>query len=97
MIHRPCGATNVDAPCMQEDRETKRKRCNIHFPQPFRASASINDKTGRVEYRRVNRRDSEKPTVRAKVNGVYKDVPIGDEWVASYNPWLLMRFDCHTR
>ena len=29
------------------------------------------------------------------VDGTWTNVPVGDEWVASYNPYLLLRFDCH--
>ena len=29
------------------------------------------------------------------VDGKKANVPVGDEWVASYNPYLLLRFDCH--
>ena len=29
------------------------------------------------------------------VDGKWTNVPVGDEWVASYNPYLLLRFDCH--
>ena len=28
------------------------------------------------------------------VDGKWTNVPVGDEWVASYNPYLLLRFDC---
>lgn len=95
MIHKPCGAFgNVDSPCMQLNRDTNRKKCNKNFPQPFRSTATVNDKTGRVEYTRIEN-ESDSPTVRVKVNGKWKDVPVGDEWVATYNPYLLMRFDCH--
>ncbi len=94
MIHKPCGAFNVNSPCMQLNRDTNRKKCNKHFPQPFRSSATINDKTGRVEYTRI-KKDTDKPTVKTFVNGKLKVVEVGDEWVASYNPYLLMRFDCH--
>ena len=29
------------------------------------------------------------------VDGKWTNVPVGDEWVVSYNPCLLLRFDCH--
>ena len=29
------------------------------------------------------------------VDGKWTNVPVGDEWVASYNPYLPLRFDCH--
>ena len=95
MIYKPCGHLNVNAPCMQLDRNTSRKKCNKKFPQPFRSTATINDRSGRVEHPRIKTDDKNKPTVTMKVDGKYTDVPVGDEWVASYNPYLLMRFDGH--
>ena len=29
------------------------------------------------------------------VGSKWTNVPVGDEWVTSYNPYLLLRFDCH--
>ena len=82
------GPFNVNAPCMQLDRSSNRKKCNKKFTQPFRSTATINDKTGRVEYTRV-KNEKDKPTVRMMVDGKWTNVPLGDEWVASYNPYLL--------
>ena len=79
----------------QLDRDTSRKRCNTHFPQPFRSKALIDDKSGRVEVTRVNS-TNDRPAVRNFVDDAkWTNVPVGDKWVASYNPYLLMRFDCH--
>lgn len=47
MIHRPCGGHNVNSPCMDTNRQTGRKSCNKHYPQPWRTSATINDVSGR--------------------------------------------------
>ena len=30
-----------------------------------------------------------------KTNHKWTNVPVGDEWIASYNPFFLLRFDCH--
>ena len=79
---------------MHAVRNGNRKKCNKKFPQPFRCTATINDKTGRVEHTRV-KNEKDKPTVRMMVDGKWTDVPVGDERVASYNPCLLLRFDCH--
>ena len=94
MIHKPCGTNNVNAPCMQLDRDTNCKHCNTHFPQPFRSNATIDGQSGRVEYTRV-KSTNDRPTVRNFVDGKWTNVHFGDEWVASYNPYLLMHFDCH--
>ena len=66
MIDKPCGPFNVTAPCMQLDRNSNRKKCNKMFPQPFRSAATINDKTGRVEYTRA-KNEEDRPTVRMMV------------------------------
>ena len=88
MIHKPCGLFNVNAPCIQLDRNGDRKKCNEKFPQPFRSTATINDETGRVEYTRA-KNEKDKPTVRMMVDGKWTNVPVGDEWIASYSPYLL--------
>ena len=88
MIHKPYGPSNANAPCMQLDRNSNRKKCNKKFLQPFRSTATINDKTGRIEYTRV-KNEKDKPTVRMMVDGKWTNVPVGDEWVASCNPYLL--------
>ena len=95
-IHKPCGANNVNVPCMQLDRGTNRERCNEHFPQPVRSVATINDMSGRVEYTRV-KSTKDRRTASNFVDGKWTNVPVGDEWVANYNPYLLlmMRFDYH--
>lgn len=93
MIHRPCGGNNPNSPCMETNRSSNAKRCNKHYPQPWRNTASINDKTGRAEYKRIDNGD--RPKIRQKVNGVWTDVEISNQWVVPYNPYLLMMFDCH--
>lgn len=92
MIHKPCGTHNVNSPCMETDRETNRKRCSKHYPQPFESTATINDRTGRV-YKRSDNGDTS--TIRAKVDGKWKVVRIGNEWVVPDNPYLLLMFDYH--
>ena len=89
MIRKPCGANNVNASCTQLDREdTNRKRCDKHFPQPFRSNATMNGKPGRVEHTRV-KSTNDRPPATNFVDGRWTNVPVGDEQVASYNPYLL--------
>lgn len=78
---------------MELNRDTNNKRCGKHYPQPFRSTATINDRTGRAEYKRTDNGDN--PTIRVKVDGKWQDVRIGYEWVVPYNPYLLLMFDCH--
>ena len=79
MIHKPCGSHNVDAPCMQTNRDTNTKSCNKHYPQPFRTTATLNERSGRAEYCRT--RNGDNPTVRNKVGNSWIDVPVGNQWV----------------
>lgn len=53
----------------------------------------MNEKTGREEYGRTE--NSECPTIRQRVDGRWKDVPVGSEWMVPYNLYLLMEYDCH--
>ena len=55
MIHKPCGSLNADAPCMQTTRDTNTKSCNKHYPQPFRTTATLNERSGRAEYCRTKK------------------------------------------
>ena len=47
-----------------------------------------------MEYARV-KSTNDRPTVSYFVDGKWTNVSVGDEWVASCNPFLQMRFDCH--
>lgn len=93
MVHRPCGGHNVDSVCMETNRKTGKKYCNKHYPQPFRTTAGVNDKSGRTEYRRRDNGDN--PTIRQRVEGEWKDVPIGNQWIVPYNAYLLLKHNGH--
>ena len=71
----------------------QKKHCNKYYPQPFRTTASVNEKTGRAEYKRTDNGDN--PTIRQRVDGVFKDVQIGNQWIVPYNPYLLLKYNCH--
>ena len=93
MIHKPCGHHNVDAPCMQTNRDTNTKSCNKYCSQPFRTTATFNERSGRAECCRT--RNGGYPTIRNKVGNSWVDVPVGNQWVVPYNPYLLILLDCH--
>lgn len=78
---------------METNKTTKKSYCNKHFPQPFRSTATVNEKTGRAEYKRIDNGD--RPTIRQRINGQWTDVEIGNEWVVSHNAYLLLRYNCH--
>ena len=87
MVHRPCGGHIVDSVCIENNRKTVKKYCNKHYPQPFRKTAGVNDKSGRAEYRRIDNDDT--PTIRQRVEGAWRDVPIGNQWRVPYDAYLL--------
>lgn len=93
MVHRPCGSDNPNSVCMETNRSTNRKSCDNNYRQPWRSTATVNEITGRVEYKRIDNGD--RPTIRQKVNGVWKDVQISNAWIVPYNPYLLLLFNCH--
>ncbi|CAN0502767.1 unnamed protein product, partial [Laminaria digitata] len=94
MVHNKCGTFNPSAPCMKTDPKTKRKYCKMHYPQPFRSSLALNEKSGRAEYRRLDNDDS--ATIKCK-NGQNKTVEatIDNRYIVPYNPYLIMKYDCH--
>ena len=48
MIHKPRGSHNVGAPCMQTNRDASIRSCNKYYPQPFRTTATLNERSGRA-------------------------------------------------
>ncbi|CAM9593390.1 unnamed protein product, partial [Ectocarpus fasciculatus] len=94
MVHQKCGEFNPNAPCMTTDKKTNRKTCSKHYPQPFRDAFTTNPKTGRAEYRRLDNRDT--ATIKQK-NGdnKYVETEVDNRYSVPYNPYLLMKYDCH--
>lgn len=84
MIHGPCGHANWHSPCMKE--ENGALACQKQFPKSLQPE-TIANVNGFPGYRRRDIPDDEKPFV-----GRHQ---IDNRWVVPYNPYLLMRFDCH--
>lgn len=93
MVHRPCGAHNVNSICMETNKTASKRYCSKHFPQPFRTTAGFNEKTGRAEYKRIDNGD--RPKIRQRKGGQWVDVEIGNEWIVPYNPYLFLKYNCH--
>ncbi|XP_073033758.1 uncharacterized protein [Primulina eburnea] len=80
MIHGPCGSINPNCPCMVNG------KCKKNFPKPF------------VEY--TSRGNDSYPLYRRR-EGIQVSIPnnadvfIDNGWVVPYNPWLLLKYDCH--
>ena len=82
MIHGPCGDINRNSPCMVDG------RCSKGYPKPF-SPETIMDEHGTMIYRR---RDDGR-TVTVVVDGVRRTLT--NQWVVPYNPFLLLKFNCH--
>lgn len=93
MVHRPCGGHNADSVCMETNRKTGKVFCSKHYPQPFRATAGINEKSGRAEHKRTDNGDN--PCIRQRVRGEWKDVHIGNQWIVPHNAYLLLKYNRH--
>lgn len=93
-VHHKCGNFNPNAPCMSTDRKTNKKHCSKQFPQPFRTNFTTNPKTGRAEYRRLDNGDTAKVKQKNGDNK-YVETDIDNRYVVPYNPYLLMKYDCH--
>lgn len=78
---------------MKVDKKTHKQYCQRHYPQPFRSTLHTNT-SGRAEYKRLDNGD--KATIKCK-NGENKavDAVIDNRGIVPYNPYLLMKYDCH--
>lgn len=94
MVHQKCGEFNPNAPCMTTDHKTNKNHCSKHYPQPFRDRFTTNSKTGRAEYRRLDNRDTATITQKNGDNK-YVQTEIDNRYIVPYNPYLLMKYDCH--
>ena len=94
MVHKKCGTFNPSAPCIKTDPKTKRKCCKMHYPQPFRSSLALNERSGRAEYRHLDNNDS--ATIKCK-DGQNKTVEttIDNRSIVPYNAYFIMKYDCH--
>lgn len=81
MIHGPCGVQNQHSPCM------KNGRCKRSYPKSF-APVTI---LGSDSYP-IYRRRGDRMSVPLDRRGT---VMVDNSWVIPYNPWLLLKYDCH--
>ncbi|XP_048502683.2 uncharacterized protein LOC104896527 [Beta vulgaris subsp. vulgaris] len=81
MIHGPCGVHNRDSPCM------KQGGCKKGFPKSF-TNATMQ---GNDSYPLYRRRE-DRPPVPLRQNSRIK---VDNRWVVPYNPFLLLKYDCH--
>jgi hypothetical protein len=79
MVHGPCDYRNQRSPCCQET-----GKCRANFPKRFCEETLANNE-GYPEYRR--RDDGRTMTV-----GEHE---IDNRWIVPYNPYLLLKYNCH--
>lgn len=81
LIHGPCGKNNINSPCMNKST----MKCTKNFRKLFNEVTDY-ETTGYPIYRRRN--DGKKI--------VYSNNKIADNrYVVPYNPYLLLKFNCH--
>ena len=82
MIHNDCQANPAECMCCQ-----RTGRCRWKFPHPFSEATTWTDHELYPKYKR------------SRAPNEWEYMPNGrvvtNEWVASYNPWLIEKYDCH--
>jgi hypothetical protein len=81
MLHGPCGPANPTGPCM------RRGKCRFGYPKPFVEQTQESDEYSYPIYRR---RNNGRTFSRTEGGFVYDN-----RWVAPFNAWLSLTFDCH--
>ncbi|KAK4404310.1 hypothetical protein Sango_0799600 [Sesamum angolense] len=81
MIHGSCGHTKPNAPCMNNE------RCKKGYPKQFVECTMQGNDSYPIYQRRNDNRS------RALDNN--GEVVVDNSWVVPYNPWLLLKYDCH--
>ncbi|KAL6140312.1 hypothetical protein ACLB2K_058612 [Fragaria x ananassa] len=81
MIHGPCGPLNPRQSCMNKG------TCSKGYPKPF-ANFTVQGEDAYPVYRR--RQNRLPVSLRGRGN-----MTVDNRWVVPYNPWLLLRYNCH--
>ncbi|XP_073152071.1 uncharacterized protein [Henckelia pumila] len=80
MVHGPCGLVNPNSPCMINE------KCKKNFPKPFAEYTS----RGNDSYPLYQRHEGAQVSVPNN-----HEFFIDNGWVVPYNPYLLLKYDCH--
>ena len=88
MIHGPCGNLNPNCPCMEHVGESTRKECSKNYPMNF-SKETMMDESSFPAYRR------RAPEEGGETFMMPRGDTIDNRWVVPYNPFLLMKMDCH--
>jgi len=85
MRHGPCGPANPQCPCMDPNTKT----CTRNYPREFQGETVFN-LGGYPLYRRRRLHPGE--AVARTTGPGYEQ---SSRWIVPYNPYLLLRYDCH--
>ena len=81
MVHGPCGSQ-----CLKDG------KCSKGFPKQFQRETTINPETNYAVYRRRKPIDGGR-SINIQRGG--QDRVIDNSWIVPYNPYLLLKYDCH--
>eukprot|EP00973_Karenia_brevis_P040750 5639771-Karenia_brevis.AAC.1 len=85
MRHGPCGPANPSCPCT----DPNTKVCSRKYPRDYQ-DATLFNLGGYPLYRRRRLQNGE---THARTTGPPYDQ--NNRWIVPYNPYLLVRYDCH--
>jgi hypothetical protein len=89
MLHGPCGrGYNDKCVCINPDT----KMCKKRYPKTFQDSTTIGDDSYPTYARPNNGRTVQRPHPTA---GQGETILLDNRWVVLYNPYLLLKYDCH--
>lgn len=92
MVHIPCGVSNdnTKAPCLDEDT----KKCKKNFPKDFTLYTQFDDSAFYPLYQRRNTSDGGRSFDRYN-RGIQLTQHIDNSYIVPYNPYLLLKYNCH--
>jgi hypothetical protein len=98
MVHGPCGDFNPDLACMNDIRNNRNpadqsraqsNNCSKHFPKPF-CEGTVAEHNKYPQYRR--RDNGRSFIINNRNRGEYR---VTNRDIVPYNPYLLLKFNCH--
>ena len=91
MVHGPCGKNFPHSPCMEQVWNTSVKVCSKDFPKSFQLETEMTEFSYPV-YRRRAPKDGGRT---AEIERRGKKITIDNQSIVPYNPFLLLKNDCH--
>jgi hypothetical protein len=88
-IHGPCGAINLNSPCM--DGCGRERKCTKNFPKNLRQHTTVREDS----YPEYRRRAPENGGHTAEISIKGNVVTVDNSFVVPYNPYLSLRYNAH--